>query len=60
MPRVTCTVSLLSSEMMWIASPPLRSEVKTTRVPSGLKRGCPSKAMPRVSGVAVPPVIGMV
>ena len=46
--------------MMWMPSPPLRSEVKTTRVPSGLKRGCPSKAMPWVRGVAVPPVMGMV
>ena len=40
--------------------PPLRSDVKTMREPSGEKRGCASKAMPEVSWVASPPVIGTV
>src|SRR6185436_16757876 len=33
---------------------------KTIFLPSGDHLGCPSNAMPRVSGVAVPPVIGIV
>ena len=40
--------------------PPLRSEVKTIRVPSGEKRGWASNAMPDVIRVASPPVIGTV
>ncbi len=43
--------------MFW---PPLRSEVKTTREPSGEKRGWASNAIPDVSWRAVPPSIGSV
>jgi len=57
---VTCVVSALAREMSQTRSPPLRSEVKTTFVPSGLKRGCPSTAIPWVSCVAVPPLAGIV
>jgi hypothetical protein len=60
LPRVICAVSFLSSDMVQRFQPPSRSETKTTFLPSGEKRGCPSKAMPRVSGTAFPPPIGIV
>src|SRR5437867_2451651 len=41
-------------------SPPLRSDTKTTRFPSGLNRGCTSIGMPLVKRVALPPSIGIV
>ena len=40
--------------------PPLLSEVKTTRVPSGLNLGWPSNAIPLVNGRASPPLSGKV
>jgi hypothetical protein len=60
LPRVTCAVSRLSAEIVQRFHPPSRSLTNTTFLPSGDHLGCPSKAMPRVSGVAVPPVIGIV
>jgi hypothetical protein len=38
-PWVTCVVSIMSSDMVHTLSPPLRSEMKTTFFPSGLKTG---------------------
>ena len=60
MPRDTWVVSVLSSRMVHRLSPPLLSEMNATDSPSGLKRGCVSKAIPVRSGDALPPVIGMV
>ena len=60
LPRDTCVVSVLSRRIVHRLSPPLRSEMKATDSPSGLKRGCTSKAIPVRSGDALPPVIGMV
>jgi len=41
-------------------SPPPRSDVKATHLPSGENVGCMSHAMPEVSDDAVPPAIGIV
>ena len=60
LPRDTCVVSVLSRRIVHRLSPPLRSEMNATDSPSGLNRGCTSKAIPVSSGDALPPVIGMV
>ena len=39
-------------------SPPPRSLVKASHLPSGEKRGCMSQAIPEVSATASPPAIG--
>lgn len=57
-PSLTCTVSEPSTAMIQMFCPPSRSEVKTIRSPSGLKRGWASKASPDVSCVASPPSTG--
>jgi hypothetical protein len=59
-PWVIWVVSLRSSDRVQRFSPPLRSDTKTTFLPSGLNRGWASKAGPLVSRVAVPPAIGRV
>jgi hypothetical protein len=59
-PRETWIVSKPSVAMTQMFWPPERSEVNATWVPSGEKRGWASKAMPEVSCVAWPPVMGMV
>src|SRR5918999_1761396 len=46
--------------MIHTLSPPDRSETNATRLPSGLKRGWTSYAIPLVSRVARPPAIGIV
>ena len=46
--------------MIQMLSAPFRSEKKAMRFPSGLKRGWASKAIPLVSRVALPTVIGTV
>ncbi len=57
-PLVSWVVSLPSSDMIQRFSPPLRSETKTTRLPSGERRGCASYAIPLVRRVARPPADG--
>src|SRR6188474_2635453 len=46
--------------MVQTLSPPSRSDVNTTDLPSGEKRGCASYIMPFVNCVAVPPAMGSV
>jgi hypothetical protein len=60
LPVVICVVSFMSSDIVHTPSPPLRSDVKTIFVPSGLKRGCASYAIPEVRAVARPPAAGIV
>lgn len=60
LPWVTWVVSFRSSDMIQRLSPPLRSEMNATFLPSGLNRGCMSYGSPLVSRVAAPPLIGMV
>ena len=56
---VTWRASLPSAAMVQMLLPPLRSEVKAMRLPSGDQRGWISQARPLLMRVAAPPETGM-